>query len=304
MIELLKDIYLPLWIALVGGVLILIVKNYMERRGVEKSSGGFRVLRFHFSKRPFRTLIISLLVVGAANLLSSLVEILVHKVSSAEVLSGRTPREATLNALVFGFLYYLGFGSLSFVIHQITGEPKTLTSSIAQGHNSAFIAGAVVYPLQLIGQIASRVLAPFDPSSLYALEWDGMLALYPDAGVKALGFGLLVASLFVNASRSDVPIVQIYRNQNRILLIVLAICSFGPAFAIRVNPGSLFAKSLLFNNVFVVWYAFLLVSVSGYVIGSWIFTACLDQLLFSNIRDDEQERPASGTKEDGENRAK
>ena len=224
MSELLKDIYLPLLIALVGGVLILIVKNYMERGGVDKRPGGFRVLRFHFSKRPSRTLIISLLVVGAANLLSSLAEILVHEVSSAEVLSGGTPREATLNALVFGFFYYLGFGSLSFVIHQITGEPKTLTFSLAQSHNSAFIAGAVVYPLQLIGQIPSRVLVPPDPSSLYALEWEAMLALYLHAGVTALGFGLLVASLFVNASRSDVPIVQIYRNQNRILLIVLAIC--------------------------------------------------------------------------------
>ncbi len=300
MSQVLEHFYLPLLVALVCYVIYLIYRKYLGRETVKKLPREFRVLRYYSHSTPSRTLIISLVVVAAVNLLSSFVAILIDQVSPEQILSGRTLREVTLNAVVFGFFYYLGFGSLSFVIHHTVGEHNSLPLCVAQGHNSAFIAGGVVYPLQSIGYVASRVLAPVEPSNLYALELNTMTALYLHAVVTALCYGLLLGSLFLNVGRSDAPIVRIQRNQNWIILIILAIVVFGPAFAMWVNPGSLFAKSLMFKNVYIVWCVFIVVSAGSYVIGSWIFTKCLNQLLFSNIKNNKRKHSLSRKDEDRE----
>lgn len=300
MSKLLLDIYKPILIGFVVYVLVLILHKYMAKEDAKKSPSGFRVLWYYSPNMPSRTLIISLMIVAAVNLFSGFLAIVIDQVFSAEALSGRTMREVTLNAVVFGFFYYLGFGSMSFLIHDIVGENNSLSLCLAQSHNSAFIAGSLVYPLQSIGQVVSRTLAPVEPLNVYSLEWLTMIALYLGAATTTLGYGLLVGSLFMNVGQSDAPLVKIQRNQNRILLIVLAIASFGPAFAMWVNPGSLFAQSLMFNNVFVVWCSFLLISIISYMAGSYIFVSCVNRLLFTDInkrlagvsyeRDEKEER--------------
>ena len=267
MIQLLKEFYVPVLITFVGGWLVVIATKYFTAKHPSRPAAPFRVLWYYRADKPTRTLIQTLGLIILSNLLASVVIYFCEQPESERSFASALTH-LVLNSTVFGFFYFLGFGVLAVALQEAIGSERQASFVLATGHTVGAVAASLVFPLQTVGFAISQLGGPSTVIDLQNLRFFSLLSFWGHGFTTAFGYGLLLESLFANVGNFESPLAQIKRNDHRIIVLLLLIGGFGSAFAAWVHPASIFAKALLYENTFLIWFGLSVVVSVSYLFSS------------------------------------